>query len=106
MRKWIVFIPVIAYGIFILCASAIFGFESMESSAWIYGTFLLTASLLLRKDREIGGIIGIVLAGYLIHLGNNSKTGIEISVGICLILFYTLNIYWIWRSKRKGKKEI
>lgn len=77
MRKWIAFIPVIAYGIFILCASAIFGFKSLEGSAWIYGTFLLAASLLLRKDREIGGIIGIVLAGYLIHLGNHSKKSIE-----------------------------
>lgn len=100
MRKIIYFAPFIAYVLFILWASGLFGFNSLEVSAWIFGIMLFVSSFMLSRKIYYGGIIGMIPAVYLIYAGENSKTGIEKSIGFVLLLFYLLSIYSVWREKK------
>ena len=99
MRKIIYFAPFIAYALFIIWALRLFGFNSLEVSAWIVGIMLFISSFLLSRKIYFGGIIGMIPAAFLIYAGENSKTGIEKSIGFVLLLFYILTIYLVWREK-------
>lgn len=105
MKKWIYFFPAAAYGVFIVWASALFGLRSLEILAWIYGVLFLISGFLLSRKIAAGGVIGMGQGIYLIYLGKNSKTGLEIPVGIFLAVFYLLSMYLVWRENKRTEKS-
>lgn len=104
MRKILFFIPTIIFTVFYLWISIWTGVASIDWSVAIPITIpFIVAGLLLCKNIFWGGLVGILPAIYLISLGKQSYTGMELPIGIIIFAYYIICYFVVYKKKSNHK---